>query len=53
MAIVYYAQRAHDGRFYCYQESLNPYLMQGDFPLFDTPEACVTYWKEQGITVKR
>ena len=52
MAIVYYAQKAHDGHVYCYQESLNPYLMLGDFPLFDTQEACINYWKEQGIDVE-
>lgn len=49
--IVYYAIQS-GGRFYCQQEALNPYLMQADYPLFDSAEECIAYWAKEGITVE-
>lgn len=50
--MVYYAIQSNDGRHYCQQEELNPFLMLGDYPLFDTREACVAYWTELGVNVE-
>lgn len=35
-----------------FKSALNPYLMTGDFLLFDTREECVKYWEGMGCKVK-
>ena len=49
----YYAYQSKDGHTYCIKENLNPYLMNGDYLLFDTQEECVNYWKKNGVTIDR
>lgn len=53
MDIVYYAERCRDGRFRIVCDVIGPYTMLGDNLLFDSPEDCIQYWSEQGISVER
>ena len=50
---VYYAYDSRGGHTYCIREALNPYLMTGDYLLFDTAADCIRYWKDHGIEVDR
>ena len=49
--IFWYAVRSEDGTYKAVGAALDPYLMTGDCPLFDSAEACVAYWKAEGIGV--
>ena len=49
----YYAYTSRDGSTYLMREVMNPYLMVGDYLLFDSAEECIDYWKKQGVEVKR
>ena len=51
--LVFYAYKSRDGHTYCICESLNPYLMTGDYLLFDTAEDCVKYWEKHGTIIDR
>lgn len=51
--LFYYAYESRDGHCYCIGEALNPYLMTGDYLLFDSPEECVSYWRKNGVEVDR
>lgn len=53
MKLFYYAYKSRDGHVYCIEEALNPYLMTGDYLLFDSAAECVAYWKENGVEVDR
>ena len=50
--ICYYACQKKDGRYVCVCGVLNPYLMAGDYPVFDTAEECIRYWRGKGIVVE-
>lgn len=50
---VYYAYKSKDGHVYCVREALSDSLMTGDLLLFDTAEACVEYWENEGIAIDR
>jgi hypothetical protein len=49
--IVYYLYHTRDGKNQLMAENLNACLILGDYPLFDTAEACIDYWKKQGVEV--
>ena len=49
----YYAYESRDGHCYCIKEELSPYLMTGDYLLFDSAEKCVEYWRKKGVEVDR
>lgn len=47
--VVYHAEKGRKGNWYICCNYLNPYLMTGDYPLFDTEEACREYWESEGV----
>lgn len=47
--MYYYLYKNKDGSYEIECEELNPYLMMGDYLLFDTEESCIEYWKREGI----
>ena len=51
--MFYYMYQSRDGKNYIIEEYLNPYLMTGDYLLFDSAEECAAYWKERGVEVDR
>ena len=50
---MYYAYQSSDGHTYLMHEELLPWLMLGDFPLFDTAEDCIAFWASRGLVVDR
>jgi len=49
--LVYFAQRSYTGRWIVSCAALDPYLMTGDYPLFDTPESCIAFYAGRGLTL--
>ena len=46
--VVYHAEKNRAGKLFICADHLTPYLSTGDYPLFDSADACRKYWEAQG-----
>lgn len=50
--MFYYAVYSReDHKYHLWCEALVPYLMCGDYLLFDSADECISYWASEGIEV--
>lgn len=47
--VVYHAEKGRTGKWFICCEQLNPYLMTGDYLLFESAEECRMYWESEGV----
>ena len=50
--VYYYAVKSKDGVYRCVAEYMSPYMMTGDYLMFDSAEECIEYWASEGLEVQ-